>query len=228
MLARAGIGSRRACEELIVEGRVTVNGGPARLGHQVDPETDLVEVDGKAIGIAPGLVHYLLNKPRGVVTTVADTHGRPTVVELVPSEPRVFPVGRLDTDTEGLLLLTNDGELTHRLTHPSFGVEKEYIAHVEGAPTPAALRRLREGVDLDDGRTAPAKVGALGPSMLRITIHEGRNRQVRRMCEAVGHPVVRLVRTRIGPLADRRLKPGEWRTLTTAEVRSLERAVRDS
>ena len=228
MLARAGIGSRRACEELIAEGRVTVNGGPARLGHQVDPEKDLVEVDGKAIGIAPGLVHYLLNKPQGVVTTVTDTHGRPTVVELVPAEPRVFPVGRLDTDTEGLLLLTNDGELTHRLTHPSFGVEKEYIAQVEGVPPPSALRRLREGVELDDGRTAPAKVGALGPSLLRITIHEGRNRQVRRMCEAVGHPVVRLVRTRIGPLADRRLKPGEWRVLTTAEVRSLERAVRDS
>jgi 23S rRNA pseudouridine2605 synthase len=146
------------------------------------------------------------------------------VVELVPTEPRVFPVGRLDRDTEGLLLLTNDGELAHRLTHPSFGVEKEYLAQVEGQPSRAAVRQLREGVELEDGITAPAKVAVVGDGMLRLVIHEGRNRQVRRMCEAIGHPVRRLVRTRIGPLAERRLKPGEWRDLTQDEVRGLERA----
>ncbi len=174
--------------------------------------------------VRPGLVTYLLNKPRGVVTTASDPQGRPTVVQLVPHEPRVFPVGRLDADTEGLLLLTNDGDLAHRLTHPSFGVEKEYLAEVEGNPTPAALRRLREGVDLEDGRTAPARASLVAPGAVRLVIHEGRNRQVRRMCEAVGHPVRRLVRTRIGPLADRRLKPGEWRILDRDEVRALEAA----
>jgi 23S rRNA pseudouridine2605 synthase len=143
------------------------------------------------------------------------------VVELVPLEPRVFPVGRLDADTEGLLLLTNDGALTHRLTHPSFGVEKEYLAEVEGAPSTASIRRLRTGVQLDDGVTAPAKVGQVGATALRITIHEGRNRQIRRMCAAIGHPVVRLVRTRLGPLTDRSLRPGEWRPLTLAELRAL-------
>ena len=144
VLALAGLGSRRACEELIEAGRVTVNGEVAVLGRRVETAHDLVEVDGVAIGVAPGLVHYLLNKPRGVVSTAADTHGRPTVVGLVPAEPRVHPVGRLDTDTEGLLLLTNDGELTHRLTHPSFGVEKEYLVEVEGVPSRGALRRLRD------------------------------------------------------------------------------------
>jgi 23S rRNA pseudouridine2605 synthase len=145
-------------------------------------------------------------------------------VALVPDDPRVFPVGRLDADTEGLLLLTNDGELTHRLTHPSFGVEKEYLAEVRGTPSRGALRALRDGVELDDGPTAPAKVAQPAPNLLRITIHEGRNRQVRRMCEAVGHPVVRLVRVRIGPLADPDLPPGAWRPLSTDEVRALERA----
>jgi len=226
VLARAGFGSRRTCEELIAEGRVRVNGEVADLGRRVDAERDRVEVDGAAVGVRPGQVYYLLNKPRGVVTTAADTHGRPTVVDLVPGEPRVFPVGRLDADTEGLLLLTNDGELTHRLTHPSFGVEKEYLAEVVGTPSPAAVRRLREGVDLEDGRTAPARVAVVPPRGLRIVVHEGRNRQVRRMCEAVGHPVVRLVRTRIGPLADRDLAPGEWRELSIAEVRGLDAAAR--
>ncbi|MGH9151399.1 MAG: pseudouridine synthase, partial [Acidimicrobiales bacterium] len=186
VLARTGFGSRRACEQLIADGRVTVNGAVATLGRRVDVEHDRVEVDGAAVGVRAGLVHYLLNKPRGVVTTAADTHGRPTVVDLVPGEPRVFPVGRLDADSEGLLVLTNDGELAHRLTHPSFGVEKEYLAEVAGTPSPAAVRRLREGVDLDDGRTAPARVAAVPPRGLRIVVHEGRNRQVRRMCEAVG------------------------------------------
>jgi 23S rRNA pseudouridine2605 synthase len=175
--------------------------------------------------VKAGLVHYLLNKPAGVITTAADTHDRPTVVDLVPPEPRVYPVGRLDADTEGLLLLTNDGDLTHRITHPSFGIEKEYLAQVEGTPSRGALRRLREGVELEDGMTAPAKVAQLDEHTLRLTIHEGRNRQVRRMCEAVGHPVVRLVRTRIGTLMDRSLAPGEWRALTQDEVRALERAV---
>ncbi len=224
VLSQAGFGSRRVCEELIEDGRVTVNGEVAVLGRRVETTVDRVTVDGVLIGVAPGLVHYLLNKPRGVITTASDTHGRPTVVQLVPAEPRVYPVGRLDADTEGLLLLTNDGELTHRLTHPSFGVEKEYLVEVEGTPTRGELRRLRDGVELDDGITAPAKVSSPAPGMLRITIHEGRNRQVRRMCEAVGHPVTRLVRTRIGPLRDASLAPGEWRALTVDELRSLERA----
>lgn len=224
VLARIGIGSRRVCEDLIADGRVTVNGEVAELGRRVDVDHDEVAVNGVIIGVRPGLVHLLLNKPTGVITTADDPHGRPTVLELVPDEPRVFPVGRLDMETEGLLLLTNDGDLAHRLTHPSFGVEKEYIAHVEGEPTRGELRLLREGVELDDGMTAPAKATLVGPGILRLTIHEGRNRQVRRMCESVGHPVKRLIRTRIGPLADRKLKPGHWRHLTGDELRALERA----
>lgn len=222
VLARAGFGSRRMCEELIADGVVTVNGDVADLGRRVDPESDKVEVDGVPVGIRPDLIHYLLNKPIGVVTTASDTHGRPTVIDLVPDEPRVFPVGRLDMDTEGLLMLTNDGDLANRITHPSHGVEKEYLAEVESTPSRLALRRLREGVELDDGPTAPARVALVAPTLVRITIHEGRNRQVRRMLDTVGHPIVRLIRTRIGPLSDRRLGPGEWRVLTTDEVRALE------
>ncbi len=221
VLARAGVASRRVCEDLISEGRIRVNGVVADLGRRVHPESDVIEIDGALVPTAPGLVYYLLHKPAGVVTTGADTHGRPIVLDLVPAEPRVFPVGRLDADTEGLLVLTNDGELTHRLTHPSFGVEKEYLASVEGDPSPAALRRLREGVELDDGMTSPAKAARMGVGLLRIVIHEGRNRQVRRMCEAVGHPVTRLVRSRIGSLSDRQLKAGDWRVLQPDEVRSL-------
>ena len=224
VLAQAGLGSRRACEVLIADGRVRVNGRVATLGDRADPEVDEIEVDGAVVGVRPGLVHYLLNKPAGVVTTASDPQGRATVVGLVPGEPRVFPVGRLDADTEGLLLLTNDGDLAHRLTHPSFGVDKEYLVEVEGTPARGVVRRLRDGVELEDGITAPAKVSAVGESLLRITIHEGRNRQVRRMCEAVGHPVRRLVRVRIGPVSDRRLAPGEWRPLGQHEVRALERA----
>jgi len=224
VLARGGFGSRRTCELLIESGRVTVNGEVAALGRRVDVERDKVAVDDILVSTRAGLVYYLLNKPSGVVTTAHDPEGRPTVIDLLPLEPRVFPVGRLDADTEGLLVLTNDGDLTHHLTHPSFGVEKEYLAQVDGRPSPAALRRLREGVELDDGVTAPARVALVPPRTIKLTIHEGRNRQVRRMCAAVGHPVVRLVRTRVGPIAERRLKPGEWRPLTQAEVRALAQA----
>ena len=224
VLAQAGLGSRRTCEELIERKRVRVNGEVAVLGRRVDPDSDVIEVEGVPIGVRPGLVHYLLHKPAGVITTADDPQGRPTVLGLVPPEPRVFPVGRLDGDSEGLLLLTNDGDLTHRLTHPSFGVDKEYLVEVDGEPSRGDLAQLRAGVELEDGLTAPAKVAQLDRRLLRITIHEGRNRQVRRMCEAIGHPVLRLVRTRIGPLSDRSLKPGEWRALTQDEVRALERA----
>ncbi|MBI4884560.1 MAG: rRNA pseudouridine synthase [Actinobacteria bacterium] len=224
VLAARGWGSRRLCEELIAHGRVTVNGEVAVLGRRVDVEHELVAVDGVPIGVKPGLVYLLLNKPAGVVSTASDPEGRPTVVQLVPGEPRVYPVGRLDAATEGLLLLTNDGELANRLAHPSHGVEKEYLADVEGVVGPGELRRLREGVELDDGMTAPAKASQPSPGVLRITVHEGRNRQIRRMCEAVGHPVQRLVRVRIGPLRDAQLAPGQWRALTDAEVRALAEA----
>jgi 23S rRNA pseudouridine2605 synthase len=222
VLAGAGWGSRRVCEDLIREGRVRVDGEVAILGRRVDPATAHITVDGAPVAARPGLVHYLLNKPLGVVSTAADTHGRPTVVEFVPADPRVYPVGRLDMDSEGLLLLTNDGDLANAIAHPSHGVEKEYLVQVDGGRlSDGALRRLRDGVDLDDGRTAPARVSQPEPGVLRITIHEGRNRQVRRMCAAVGHQVTRLVRTRIGPIADRDLAPGQWRSLTTEEVIAL-------
>lgn len=226
VLAATGWGSRRVCEDLIAEGRVTVNGEVAVLGRRVDAANDHVEVDGAPIGVKPDLVYYLLNKPAGVVTTSKDTHGRPTVVELVPSEPRVFSVGRLDAQTEGLLLMTNDGHLANQISHPSHGVEKEYLAEIgNGRVSPGNVRRLREGIELDDGLTAPAKVSQPESGLLRLVIHEGRNRQVRRMCEAIGHPVQRLVRTRIGPLSDRSLPPGKWRELTTAEWKALTEAV---
>jgi 23S rRNA pseudouridine2605 synthase len=224
VLARVGVGSRRVCEELIVAGRVTVNGEVPVLGRRVDPSVDRVELDGVPLPIRADLVHYLVNKPAGVVSTVEDTHGRPTVVSLVPPQPRVFPVGRLDMDSEGLLIVTNDGELTHRLTHPSFGVPKEYLVQVEGEPTSGEIRRLRQGVELEDGPTAPARVAVVAPGLVRIVIHEGRNRQVRRMFERVGHPVLRLVRTRIGPITDPSLGPGSYRRLTFDEVRSLSAA----
>ena len=222
VLAERGYGSRRVCEELIAAGRVTVNGDVAMLGQRVDPEHDKVAVDGRPAPVHPGMVYYLLNKPAGVVTTAKDPQQRPTVVELVPDTPRVFSVGRLDVDTEGLLLLTNDGDLTQLVTHPSHGVEKEYVAEVDrGRVSASSLATLRKGVMLDDGITAPAIVSQPEDGVLRIAIHEGRNRQVRRMCEAIGHPVIRLVRVRIGPLTDRRLAPGAWRHLTNAELLRL-------
>ncbi len=214
VLAASGYGSRRVCEDLIADGRVAVNGEVARLGRRVDADNDAIFVDGAPVASKAGLVHYLLNKPTGVVTTADDPEGRAIVTDLVPAEPRVFPVGRLDFDSEGLLLMTNDGELTHRLTHPSFGVEKEYLVHVEGTPARRALVRLRNGIELDDGMTAPAKVSTVSPNLL----------QIRRMCDAVGHPVIRLVRTRIGPIVDPALKPGEWRELLQSEVRALAEA----
>jgi 23S rRNA pseudouridine2605 synthase len=225
VLARAGYGSRRAAEDLIRAGRVTVDGRVALLGDRVDPDAGHVTVDGVPVPTAPNLVYYLLHKPTGVVTTAQDPQGRPTVVELVPPDPRVFPVGRLDYDTAGLLVLTNDGTLAQLLTHPRHGVAKTYLAEVAGDPTRGALRRLRDGVALDDGPTAPARVRVVGArgdaTALEVTIHEGRNRQVRRMCDAIGHPVRRLVRTRVGPVRDDRLQPGAWRTLTVEEVRAL-------
>lgn len=203
---------------------MTVNGQTAELGRRVDVDHDVVSLDGVALAVLPGLVHYLLHKPAGVVTTAHDPFGRPTVLELVPDTPRVFPVGRLDAETEGLLVLTNDGDLAQRLTHPSFGVEKEYLVEIDGVPSAGDLRRLRLGIDLDDGKTAPATVGVVAPGVIRMVIHEGRNRQIRRMCEAVGHPVRRLVRTRIGPLSDPHLKAGSWRALDHDEVRALARS----
>ncbi len=227
VLAALGWGSRRLSEELIAEGRVTVNGDIAELGRRVDTLTDVIAVDGVPIGARPDFVYYLLNKPRGVISTAHDPHGRPTVVDLVPQSPRVFPVGRLDSETEGLLLLTNDGDLTHFLTHPSKGVEKEYLVLLEGSPrlTESQLRRLRDGVELEDGKTAPAKVSQRSDMTVSMTIHEGRNRQVRRMIEAVGHRVERLVRVRIGPLIDSKLKPGAWRELSLAERKALVEAM---
>lgn len=225
ILARVGFGSRRLCEELVANGRVSVNGEVAGLGRRVDVARDVVAVDGREVGVMPGLVHYLVNKPVGVVTTASDPEKRPIVGDLVPSTPRVFSVGRLDVATEGLIVLTNDGQLAQLLAHPSHGIEKEYLAEVTGDPSPGALRRLREGIEIEPGVvTAPAKVSRRGPGLLRIVVHEGRYRQVRRMCAAVGHPVERLVRTRIGPITDTRLAPGSWRLLDIAEVRSLTRA----
>jgi len=226
VLARAGLGSRRACEELIAAGRVTVDGEVVVLGARVDPAHDRIVVDGVPVVVDETRVYWLLNKPAGYVTTAHDPQGRPTVIELVPDEPRSFAVGRLDRDTEGLLILTNDGELAELLTHPRHGVEKAYLAEVEGVPSPGALRALREGVELEDGPARAVRAQVVqrardGVSALEIVLKEGRKRIVRRMCEAVGHPVRRLVRTRIGPLTDPKLAPGAYRPLTPAEVRSL-------
>jgi 23S rRNA pseudouridine2605 synthase len=225
VLAATGWGSRRVCENLIAAGRVKVNGEVAVLGRRVDPDHDSVEVDGAPIGVRPGLVYYLLNKPAGVVTTSRDTHGRPTVIQLLPEQPRVFSVGRLDAATEGLLLVTNDGALAHRIAHPSHGIDKEYLVVLDRPATARSINRLRTGVDLDDGTTSPAKVSQPEPGVLKIIIHEGRNRQIRRMCEAVGHRVERLVRTRVGPITDRALPPGQWRHLSSEERKALTLAV---
>ena len=223
-LARAGVASRRGAEELIRAGRVRVNGAVAGLATFVETG-DTVEVDGESVEPEP-LVYVLLHKPPGVVTTARDPHGRPTVVGLVGHERRVVPVGRLDADTTGALLLTNDGPPAHRLMHPRYEVDKVYVAEVEGRPSDEALRRLAEGVELDDGRTAPAGVRRLGPSTIELVVHEGRKHQVKRMCEAIGHPVRRLHRREYAGLAVDDLRPGVWRELTVAEVAALRRASR--
>jgi pseudouridine synthase len=221
-LASAGLGSRRAVDELVSSGRVTVNGRAAEIGMSV-AEGDEVCLDGRPV-YAERQSWVLLHKPAGVVTTASDTHGRRTVLDLVDMPLRLFPVGRLDLETTGVLLLTNDGELAHGLMHPSHEVEKVYEAEVRGRPGPEALERLRRGVDLDDGPTAPAGVRELGPGRIELRIHEGRNRQVRRMCEAVGHPVVRLHRSVYAGLTVGDLAPGGWRELRSEEVAALHAA----
>jgi pseudouridine synthase len=218
-LASTGVGSRRAADEVIRAGRVTVNGAAAELGTLVS-ETDDVRVDGRPVQVQATMV-VLLHKPAGVVTTARDPQGRPTVVEFVPAPVRLFPVGRLDRDTTGLLLLTNDGVLADRLMHPRHGVRKTYLARVSADPGEPVLERLRRGVELDDGLTAPADARLAGPGRVEITIHEGRNRQVRRMLAAVGHPVRALHRSAYAGLELGDLGPGEWRELTAAEVEAL-------
>ena len=220
-LARTGVASRRKADDLIKAGRVTVNGAPGQLNTVVGAH-DRVEVDGKAVA-RQRLAYVLLHKPQSVVTTASDPQGRPTVVDLVPLEPRVVPVGRLDVNTTGALLLTNDGPLAHRLAHPRYGVEKTYVAEVEGTPDSRALAALRTGVELEDGRTAPASARVVGPGRVELVLHEGRNHQVRRMLEAVGHPVTRLHRSAYAGLTADDLKPGAWRELTAREVEQLRR-----
>lgn len=237
ILARAGVASRRASEELILAGRVRLNGEVVtRLGTRAVAGVDRIEVDGRPIGEREPLAYVMLYKPRGYVTTLHDPQGRPTVADLVRDAPvRLYPVGRLDYDTEGLLLLTNDGELAHALAHPSSGVAKTYVARVRGVPTAAKLRTLQQGVMLEDGITAPARARLLGVrqdrrnprnqvAAVEITLHEGRNRQVRRMLAAVGHEVIHLQRTRIGPLRLVGLQPGQYRYLTLRDIKSLRHA----
>jgi pseudouridine synthase len=227
-LARAGFGSRRACEELIASGKVTINGRVATLGDRVDPTTDVVAVRGHRVSTDPELRYLAFHKPAGVTTTMRDPHATADLRAFLPSGPRVFPVGRLDRDTEGLLLLTNDGELANRLSHPRHGVEKEYLAEVQGTPTERQLSRLRRGVELEDGpaRALSARSVARsgGRGAVRLVMGEGRKREVRRLLDAVGLPVRRLVRLRIGPLRLGRLRAGEIRDLEPEEVQALYRA----
>ena len=218
-LARAGVASRRKADELIKAGRVTVNGEPGQLNTFVQSR-DRVELDGSRVELQR-LTYVLLYKPPGTVTTASDPKGRPTVVGLVEHEARVVPVGRLDADTTGALLLTNDGELAHRLAHPSYEVVKVYEADVEGEPSGDALRRLERGLELDDGPTAPATARRLGPSRVELSVHEGRKHQVKRMLAAVGHPVTRLHRSRYAGLTLEGLEPGQWRELEPSEVQRL-------
>jgi 23S rRNA pseudouridine2605 synthase len=237
LLASAGIGSRRASEELIRRGLVTVDGRPAELGQRVDPSRAVVQVEGRRIALDPDKHYYAFNKPAGVVTTMRDPEGRTTIADVIGLSERVLPVGRLDVATEGLILLTNDGELSHRLAHPSFGVPRTYLAEVAGRPGRSALRRLTEGVPIGEGETVRADAATLvdtlppsadlkgGRSLIEVTVHEGRKHVVRRMLAAGGMPVIRLVRTHFGPLRLDKLAPGSYRRLTQAEVAALYRAV---
>lgn len=234
VLAAAGVASRRGAEDLVRAGRVTVNGGKAVLGTRVEPAKDVIAVDGERLPTDPTRRYLILNKPAGFITTRSDPQGRPTVLDLVAARERIFPVGRLDADTEGLLLLTNDGDLAHRLAHPSFGIDKVYVAEVEGALAPAEFTRLTsEGVRIDAGRKAKAAkirrlatVGGRRPrTTVEITVHEGRKHVVRKMLGALGHPVRRLVRTGFGPLRLGRLGSGRYRELSPREVAALYRAV---
>lgn len=224
-IAGAGLMSRRAAEEAIRQGRVAINGRLARLGDRVDPSTDTLALDGVPLPVDPAIKTYLLYKPPGVISSARDPQGRPTVVDLVPSLTRLYPVGRLDADSEGLILVSNDGELTNRVTHPRHGITKTYQALVRGRPTRGTLRRLTTGVELDDGpaRAISARlVHTRGDSSLvELVLVEGRNREVRRLLAAVGHPVTRLVRTAIGPIRDPRLKPGQSRLLEPDEIHRL-------
>lgn len=239
-LARCGVGSRRACEELISAGRVLVNGElVTRLGTTVDPEQDIVTVDGAPVVPESKFVYIALNKPKGVLTSASDQYGRPVVTDLVSNIPqRVFPVGRLDMDSEGLLLLTNDGELAYRLTHPKYQVPKTYLVAALGELNSQSVRRLKSGVELEDGVTSPAEVKRYSPGKSQatitrhaecsywfVTIHEGRKRQVRRMFDAIGHPVRELLRVRFGPIPLRDLAPGSYKLLSREEVEQLRREV---
>jgi 23S rRNA pseudouridine2605 synthase len=225
VLAAAGIGSRRACEELIAAGRVAVDGEIITLGAKADPTSQVVTLDGERIHTNPTLLYLLLNKPTGYVTTVTDPQGRPTVMDLVPASPRVYPVGRLDRDTEGLLILTNDGELANRLAHPSYEVEKTYVAQIRGPAKRKSVRMLLDGVELDDGIARAKSVRELGGAgdrtLVEIVLAEGRKREVRRMLQAVGLPLERLARVRIGPLPLGEIAPGKYRPLNGSEVRAL-------
>ncbi|HBK86830.1 MAG TPA: pseudouridine synthase [Firmicutes bacterium] len=225
-LAKAGLASRRQAEQLILRGEVSVNGQVAHLGMKIDPEHDIVNWLGQTVVAQQEKLYFMVNKPKGVVTTAKDTHGRPTVLDLLPADgPRVYPIGRLDIDTEGLLLLTNDGDFAYALTHPKFEVVKTYYAFVKGQPAPEQLRRMAKGLLLEDGPTAPAHVRLLNQgqkgSLLAISIHEGRNRQVKRMCNAIGHPVLGLQRVTFGSLELGDLPLGHWRSLEVTEVAEL-------
>lgn len=229
LLAECGIASRRGCEQLIRDGKVQVNGEVAQLGQQVLPGEDRIEVDGKPVDFDEK-IYLVLNKPASVITTVKDTHGRKTVMNCIGGiDARVFPVGRLDSDVEGVLLFTNDGELAFRLTHPKYQVHKTYLAWVRGLVQPEAIRRLQQGVLLDDGMTAPAQATVLQAnakvSLIKLVLHEGRKREVKRMCAAVGHPVKNLHRVAFANIRAKGLRPGEWRNLSREEVAGLYRCV---
>ncbi len=225
-LAQAGFGSRRFCEKLVLDKRVKINGRVATLGDKANKDYDRIYVDDIEINIADDTVYYLLNKPKNVVSTSKDPQRRTTIIDLVPSSPRCFSVGRLDFDSEGLIILTNDGVLANQLSHPSKGVEKEYLVQLSKAPEIGVIRKFKKEIEIMPGVKVSAKVSLIDGSLLRFIIHEGKNRQIRKMCEAVGLEVVRLVRIRIGPITDSTLKPGMYRNLTAEEVNLLRSSTR--